>query len=200
MIYLPILFRVASRVKLICTKPKQRTTKHSLCTQFLGYPSSTVVCISANHLGWFEFRICPNKNIKEDATHECLDRYLLPLADGSGTRLPVTKSMNHINVKLRLPSSLTCSQCVFQWKYNTGKSLQWRHNDHDGVSNHQPGGCFLNRLFRRRSKKTSTLRITGLCAGNSPGPVNSPHKGPVTRKMFPFDDVIMYHHLHRTLS
>ena len=27
--------------------------------------------------------------------------------------------------------------------------------------------------------------------GNSPGPVNSPHKGPVTRKKFPFDDVIM---------
>ena len=26
---------------------------------------------------------------------------------------------------------------------------------------------------------------------NSPGPVNSPHKGPVTGKMFPFDDVIM---------
>ena len=27
--------------------------------------------------------------------------------------------------------------------------------------------------------------------GNSPGPANSPHKGPVTRKMFPFDDFIM---------
>ena len=26
------------------------------------------------------------------------------------------------------------------------------------------------------------------------GPVNSPHKGPVTRKMFPFDDVIMRVH------
>ena len=25
----------------------------------------------------------------------------------------------------------------------------------------------------------------------SPKPVNSPHKGPVTRKMFPFDDVVM---------
>ena len=71
------------------------------------------------------------------------------------------------------------------------KSLQWRHNDHDSVSNHQPHGCLLNRLFGRRSKKTSKLRVTGLCAGNSPGPVNSPHKGPVTRKMFPFDDVIM---------
>ena len=36
-------------------------------------------------------------------------------------------------------------------------ALQWRHNDHDSVSNHQPYGCLLNRLFRRRSKKTSKL-------------------------------------------
>ena len=71
-------------------------------------------------------------------------------------------------------------------------ALHWRHNEHDGVSNHQPHGCLLNRLFRRRSKKTSKLCVTGLCVGNSPGPVNSPHKGPVTRKMFPFDDVIMW--------
>ena len=38
----------------------------------------------------------------------------------------------------------------------------------DGVSNHQPHHFLLNRLFRRRSKKTSTLRVTRLCAGNSP--------------------------------
>ena len=49
------------------------------------------------------------------------------------------------------------------------KLWRWRHNDHAGVSNHQPHGCLLNRLFRRKSKKTSKLRITGLCAGNSPG-------------------------------
>ena len=71
------------------------------------------------------------------------------------------------------------------------KSLQWHHNEPDGVSNHQPYDCLLNRVFRCRSKKASKLRVTGLCLGNSPGPVNSPHKGPVTRKMFPFDDVIM---------
>ena len=70
-------------------------------------------------------------------------------------------------------------------------SLHWRHNDHDGVSNQQPHGCLLNRLFKRRSKKRSKLRVTGPCAGNSPGPVNSLHKWPVTRKMLPFDDVIM---------
>ena len=48
-------------------------------------------------------------------------------------------------------------------------TLRWRHNEHAGVSNHQPHGCLLNRLFRRKSKKTSKLRVTGLCAGNSPG-------------------------------
>ena len=54
--------------------------------------------------------------------------------------------------------------------------------------NHQPHDCLHKRLFRRRSKKTSRLRVTSLCVRN---PVNYPHKWPVTRKMFPFDDVIM---------
>ena len=44
----------------------------------------------------------------------------------------------------------------------------WRHNGRDGVSNHQPHDCLLNRLFRCESKKTSRLHVTGLCAGNSP--------------------------------
>ena len=48
-------------------------------------------------------------------------------------------------------------------------SLQWRHNGPYSVSNHQPHDCLLNRLSRRRSKKTSKLRVTGLCAWNSPG-------------------------------
>ena len=47
-------------------------------------------------------------------------------------------------------------------------SLRWRHNEHDSVSNHQHRDCFLHRLFRHRSKNTSKLRVTGLCAGNSP--------------------------------
>ena len=46
----------------------------------------------------------------------------------------------------------------FEW------ALQWRHNRRDGVPNHQPHDCLLNRLFMRRSKKTSKLRVTGPCA------------------------------------
>ena len=40
--------------------------------------------------------------------------------------------------------------------------------EHDGVSNYQPHDCLLDRLFRRRSQKTSKLRVTGISAGNSP--------------------------------
>ena len=40
-------------------------------------------------------------------------------------------------------------------------------NGCDGVSNHQPHDCFLNRVFRHRSKKTTKLHVTGLCAGKS---------------------------------
>ena len=46
--------------------------------------------------------------------------------------------------------------------------LLWRHIGRDGVSNHQPHEWLLKRSFMRRSKKTSKLRVTGLCVGNSP--------------------------------
>ena len=69
------------------------------------------------------------------------------------------------------------------------KSLQWRHNER--VSNHQPRDCLFKCLFRHRSMKPSKLASLAFVRGIYRWPVNSPHKGPATRKMFPFDDVIM---------
>ena len=63
-----------------------------------------------------------------------------------------------------IPRSIWCPHKLYLFT-----PLRWRHNDHAGVSNHQPHGCLLNRLFRLKSKITSKLRVTGLCAGNSPG-------------------------------
>ena len=60
-----------------------------------------------------------------------------------------------------------------------------------GVSNHQLLVYFFNRLLRWTLKKTSKLRVTGLCEVNPLVTGGSPHKGPVTWKRFPFDDVIM---------
>ena len=51
--------------------------------------------------------------------------------------------------------------------WHSSNSLQWRHNERDGVSNRQLHDCLLIRLFRRRLKKTSKLRFTSLCEGDS---------------------------------
>ena len=62
---------------------------------------------------------------------------------------------------------------IFQsaaWVYWTpvSVSLQWRHNERDGVSIHRPHDCLLSRLFRHVWNKTSKLCVTGLDEGNSP--------------------------------
>ena len=54
------------------------------------------------------------------------------------------------------------------WGVTRTRELRCRHNEHDGVSNHQRLDDLLNRSFRRTSRKTSKLRVTGFCEGNSP--------------------------------
>ena len=47
----------------------------------------------------------------------------------------------------------------FPWYFQSVGTL---HNERDDVSNHQAHDWLLNHLFRRRSKKTSKVRLTGL--------------------------------------
>ena len=79
-----------------------------------------------------------------------------------------TRYFSHTETKY-IYITITKTIIAYYMGYIVLAPLRWRHNDHAGVSNHQPHGCLLNRLFRRKSKKTSKLRVTGLCAGNSPG-------------------------------
>ena len=91
--------------------------------------------------------------------------------------------------------------------------LQWRYNERDGVSNHRRLECLRNRLFIIMSAIASQITgVSSVCATSCSGadqrkrqsfaslafvrgihrsPVDSPHKRQVTRKMFPFYDVIM---------
>ena len=75
-------------------------------------------------------------------------------------------------------------------------SLLWRHNERDGVSMQQRLDCLFNRLFWRRSKKTSKLRVTGRCEGNSPVTGEFPSQRPVTRNF----DVFFELRLNKRLS
>ena len=71
-----------------------------------------------------------------------------------------------------------------------GQSLQWRHDQRDGVSNHRRLDCLPNRLFMRRSKKTSKLRTIGLCEGNPSVTAGFPSQRASNAQNVPFDDVI----------
>ena len=81
------------------------------------------------------------------------------------------------------------------WRF----SLHWYHNECDDVSNHQPQECLLNCSFRRRSHRRKHRSSASLVfvRGIPRWPMNSPSKRPVTRSMFPFDDVIMFREMHR---
>ena len=59
---------------------------------------------------------------------------------------------------------------LFQYKdmVQSTITLQWCHNECDGISNHRRLDYLFIHLFRRRSKKTSKPCVTGLCEGNPP--------------------------------
>ena len=84
--------------------------------------------------------------------------------------------------------------------YHSTLPLQWRHNELDGVSTHQPRDCLLSSLLSRSSKKTSKFRVTGFCEGNSPVTGEFPAQRASNAVMFPFDDVINHASMVITLT
>ena len=76
--------------------------------------------ITVNHGGWFEFHLCPTNNARTTATQECMDRWPLIQTNGE-VKFAVPEGLGIASIQLRLPQDLTCSQCVLQWKWNTGK-------------------------------------------------------------------------------
>ena len=91
----------------------------------------------------------------------CIRIYNLRCVHLLNTRIgyPVKYAQNFVELCIGLV--ISCHQMLIV-------PLQCRHNGRDGVSNHQPHDCLLNRSFRHKSKKTSKLRVTGRCEGNSP--------------------------------
>ena len=86
---------------------------------------------------------------------------------GTWPTITSTKTPLHVDYvpiqNIHLSSS--SSKITNPWPIFT---LQWRHNESDGVLNHRRRDGLLNRLLRQRSKKPSKHRVTGLCEGNSP--------------------------------
>ena len=73
--------------------------------------------------------------------------------------------------------------------------LQWRHNECDSVSNHLTIAYSTVYSGADQRKHQSSVALTFVRVIQR-WPANSTHKWSVTRKMLPFDDVIMYQVIH----
>ena len=92
--------------------------------------------------------------------------------------------------------STSSEEALTYWIHRTMEryqliTLQWRHNESDGVSNHQPQYCYSTVYSGADQRKHQSSVSLAFVLGIHRWPVNSPHKSPVTRKRFPFGDVIM---------
>ena len=93
----------------------------------------------------FEYRYSINSNIKQLTPMSC------------------SWYQEHLGISI---ATLVCD--IYFWDGIDTSSLQWSHNERDGVSNHRRLDGLRNRLFRRYNKQISKLRVIGLCEGNSP--------------------------------
>jgi hypothetical protein len=120
----------------ICGEPYEKEVKlfekggamykgTSVKTYTQGQQIDVKVMLTANHKGYFEFRLCNlDANPLADATQECLDRHQLIIVDTNSTKFrDVSKyGSEMITVRVQLPSDVACKHCVFQWKYTAGNS------------------------------------------------------------------------------
>jgi len=96
----------------------------SVKTYSQGQQVDVKVVLTANHKGYFEFRLCNVDGSSSEATQDCLDRGILKIANTDSTKWrDVDKyGSTQITVRVQLPSNVACRHCVFQWKYTTGNN------------------------------------------------------------------------------
>lgn len=101
-----------------------------------------VVDVTANHRGYFEFRICPNNNPSVEASQTCLNEHPLYSADGSVFQHYIDTNLGDHKIDLRLPADVSCTQCVLQWRYVAGNNWGTCENGTGAV------GCGPQEEFR----------------------------------------------------
>ena len=85
-----------------------------------GHTITIKVQVTATHKGYFEFRICPHNNPSTRVKQSCLDKHILR-QPGGNTRVVETGETPIYSMNYVLPIGVTCSQCMLQWKWNTGE-------------------------------------------------------------------------------
>lgn len=89
------------------------------------YPTGSTIPVkielTANHMGYFEFRICAMTYSGKEVSQQCLDKYKMRDRYGNTRYYPAAGNGVFEN-EYKLPDDLTCAQCVFQWRYVAGNN------------------------------------------------------------------------------
>ncbi|RWS19962.1 hypothetical protein B4U80_05555, partial [Leptotrombidium deliense] len=105
---------------------------------------TAIAQISANHRGYFLFKICPAFTRSTEVTEECLDSHVLPIINSNDKyiyELP-SASPGNFSVSIKLPENLLCERCVLQWTYVTGNNWGRCENGSTQI------GCGVQETFR----------------------------------------------------
>ena len=131
------------------------------------------VVITANHKGWFEFRL---GEIGTPPITQAKLTHLLRLVSG-GTRWKLDDPGNKkYTIHLQLPAGLTCEHCVLQWWYNAGNS--WGC---DPIS----GKCGLGYGPQETFVNCADVAIKGQTAPATTGPTQVTTSAPATTEPGP---------------
>ena len=141
---------------------KELITQFVLCCAFLCFDISWFSHVLHHHFTGTGSIIWPEK---------CGMKLFIPFPNFNSPGLSVS-----ISQMLSLMKSLACMHIcrLFSLRryqliqFDVVITLQWRYSERDGISNHRRLDYLLNHLFRRRSKETSKLRVTGIYERNSP--------------------------------
>jgi len=119
-----------------CSKVIVRTYK-------VGQVIDVKVNLTANHYGYFVFRICPVTDENHEVTQECLNKHELKVEGTDGAKYKVPNT-NHglFSTRVKLPDGLSCNRCVFQWDYHAENT--WGKCDNGTMKT----GCGPQETFR----------------------------------------------------
>ena len=68
--------------------------------------------ITANHEGFFEFRLCNIDGWADDASQECLNKTLLTVVGTQSSKYQVAKFMHTAEYQITIPPNFLCNHCV----------------------------------------------------------------------------------------
>lgn len=90
----------------------------------VGGTIDVVIGLTANHGGYFEFKLCPIQDPANGESDACFDSHPLEvLNSGTNKYRYLIKNLNlegDIPLTVRLPQNLECAHCVLRWRYRTG--------------------------------------------------------------------------------